>query len=70
VEIKCKRYPDGTYNNGTISDGPPEEATYTITVTKIGEHYKIDFMPGPQVGSEDIGGSWTADDMPPGPDNG
>jgi hypothetical protein len=67
VEIKCKRYPDGTYENETISD---KSATYRITIKKLGEHYELTLMPGRQEGSGGIGGSWTANDIPPGPDNG
>ncbi|HTG32354.1 MAG TPA: hypothetical protein VLB76_05440 [Thermoanaerobaculia bacterium] len=65
VEIKCKRYADGKYDNGTISDG-----TYTITITEDKGGYQIKFTPASQEGSGGIGGSWTANDSPPGPDNG
>jgi hypothetical protein len=66
VEIKCKRYADGKYNGGTISDG----ATYTITVTENPDGTRqITFTPN-QGGSGGIGGSWTANDTPPGPENG
>jgi hypothetical protein len=74
VEIQCKRYADGMYKNEnenhTISGGTGEDA-YTITVSVIdGDYRKIELRPGSQEDSGGVGGSWTADDMPPGHDNG
>jgi hypothetical protein len=70
VEILCKRYTDGKYENGTISGGTGDDA-YTIDVTEVGTNRQIDLKPGSPKGSGGkVGGSWTADDMPPGPANG
>jgi hypothetical protein len=72
VEIQCKRYADGIYDNETqtISGGTGEGA-YTIAVSVIdGDYRKIELRPGSQEDSGGVGGSWTADDMPPGHGNG
>jgi hypothetical protein len=66
VEIQCKRYPDGQYKDGKISGGT-EGAAYTIIMAKDENgNPQIEFKPS-QEGSGGIGGSWTANDTPPGP---
>jgi len=71
VKITCTRYMAGRYEDDKISDGTPEKkATYTITITEDKGGYQIQFTPASQEGSGGIGGSWTANDSPPGPDNG
>lgn len=67
VEIQCKRYMDGRYENGTISGGTGDDK-YTITLeVSPGKPRKVIFTPAVK-GRGGIGGSWTANDTPPGPE--
>jgi hypothetical protein len=67
VEIQCRRYPYGRYDNGTIFV-ESEGMAYMITVMEKDGKRQIAF--GPKQGAGGIGGSWTANDTPPGPDHG
>ncbi len=68
VEVKCKRYADGQYSGGTISGGTGNDR-YTITMSMENGKRVISLTFGAD-GLGGIGGSWTAEDMPPGSDNG
>lgn len=69
VDIRCKRYEDGTYEDsaGNKEAGPIKGPDYKIHMY-MGDTGKLRITCTPE-GSNSIGGSWTAEDTSGGDDS-